>query len=67
MPTPVLYIIAFNSIGKIKDVTRRYCNNWLTVTRKQRVDEKWLNDTLSPWKEAQTAISIAEDESLLQR
>ncbi|KAK0098911.1 hypothetical protein PV326_000072 [Microctonus aethiopoides] len=67
LPTPVLYIIAFNSIGKIKDVTRRYCNNWLTVTRKQRVDEKWLNDTLSPWKEAQTAISIAEDESLLQR
>ncbi|KAK0159551.1 hypothetical protein PV327_010648 [Microctonus hyperodae] len=67
LPTPVLYIIAFNSIGKIKDVTRRYCNNWLTVTRKQRVDEKWLNDTLSPWKEAQTPISIAEDESLLQR
>ena len=48
-------------------MTRRYCAQWLTVTRKQRVDEKWWSETLSYWKEKNTAISRAEDEMLLQK
>ena len=64
---PVLYIIAYNSGGTIKDVTRRYCPNWLTVTRKQRVDENWWSESLAPWKEQNTVTSKAEDEMLLQR
>ena len=64
---PVLYVIAWNSEGLIKDVTRRYCPHWLTVTRKQRIDEKWWSETLSHWKEKSTAISRAEDEMLLQK
>ncbi|XP_017877259.1 DNA repair protein complementing XP-C cells homolog [Ceratina calcarata] len=64
---PVLYVVAWNSNGLIKDVTRRYCPQWLMVTRKQRVDEKWWKETISPWKEKDTAISKAEDEMLLER
>lgn len=63
----MLYVVAWNSVGTIKDVTRRYCPQWLTVTRKQRVDEKWWLETLSYWKEKDSAISRAEDEMLLQR
>ncbi|XP_031848333.1 DNA repair protein complementing XP-C cells homolog [Nomia melanderi] len=64
---PVLYIVSWNSNGLIKDVTRRYCPHWLTVTRKQRVDEKWWMETLSYWKEKDTAISRAEDQMLLNK
>ncbi|KOC67990.1 DNA repair protein complementing XP-C cells like protein [Habropoda laboriosa] len=64
---PVLYVVAWNSESLIKDVTRRYCPHWLTITRKQRIDEKWWLETLSYWKEKDTVISKAENEMLLQR
>ncbi|XP_058800685.1 DNA repair protein complementing XP-C cells homolog [Phymastichus coffea] len=64
---PVLYVVAWNSIGTLKDVTRRYCPHWLTDTRKKRVDDKWWTETLSNWKEKRTAMSRAEDQQLLQR
>ncbi|XP_012286486.1 DNA repair protein complementing XP-C cells isoform X2 [Orussus abietinus] len=65
--SPVLYVVAWNSVSTLRDVTRRYCPQWLTVTRKQRVDEKWWSETLSYWKERETALTRAEDEMLLQR
>ncbi|KAL6267848.1 hypothetical protein P5V15_000920 [Pogonomyrmex californicus] len=64
---PVLYVIAYNSERLIKDVTRRYCPQWLSVTRKQRIDEKWWTETLSYWQEKETAMSKQEDELLLQK
>ncbi|XP_053989159.1 DNA repair protein complementing XP-C cells homolog [Hylaeus volcanicus] len=64
---PVLYVVAWNSENLIKDVTKRYCPHWLTVTRKQRIEEKWWVQTLSYWKEKDTAISRAEDEMFLQK
>ncbi|XP_029159874.1 LOW QUALITY PROTEIN: DNA repair protein complementing XP-C cells homolog [Nylanderia fulva] len=64
---PVLYVIAYNSDGLIKDVTRRYCPQWLSVTRKQRIDEKWWTETLVYWLEKETAMSKKEDELLLER
>ncbi|XP_011499898.1 PREDICTED: DNA repair protein complementing XP-C cells homolog [Ceratosolen solmsi marchali] len=64
---PVLYIVAWNSDGTLKDVTRRYCPHWLTDTRKKRVDEKWWSETLLNWKERKTVMSKTEDEQLLQR
>ncbi|KAI4492247.1 hypothetical protein M0802_009937 [Mischocyttarus mexicanus] len=63
---PVLYVIAWNIDGTLRDVTRRYCPHWLTVTRKQRIDENWFSDTLHPWKEKKSAISETEDK-LLER
>ncbi|KAG8035128.1 hypothetical protein G9C98_001618 [Cotesia typhae] len=64
-PSPVLYVVAWNSVGKLKDVTRRYCRHWLTVTRKQRIDQEWWTETLSPWIESNSVMSRAEDEALL--
>ncbi|XP_054016755.1 DNA repair protein complementing XP-C cells homolog [Hylaeus anthracinus] len=64
---PVLYVVAWNSENLIKDVTKRYCPHWLTVTRKQRIEEKWWVQTLSYWREKDTAISRAEDEMFLQK
>ncbi|CAG5074129.1 Similar to Xpc: DNA repair protein complementing XP-C cells homolog (Drosophila melanogaster) [Cotesia congregata] len=64
-PSPVLYVVAWNSLGKLKDVTRRYCRHWLTVTRKQRIDQEWWTETLSPWIESNSVMSRAEDEALL--
>lgn len=64
---PVLYVIAYNCEGLIKDVTRRYCPQWLSVTRKQRIDEKWWTETIKNWPERETAISKQEDELLLQK
>lgn len=63
----MLYVIAYNTEGLIKDVTRRYCPHWLSVTRKQRVDEKWWTETLSYWPERETAVSRQEDDLLLQK
>ncbi|KYM95509.1 DNA repair protein complementing XP-C cells like protein [Cyphomyrmex costatus] len=64
---PVLYVIAYNSERLVKDVTRRYCPQWLSVTRKQRIDEKWWIETLSYWQERETTMSKQEDELLLQK
>jgi xeroderma pigmentosum group C-complementing protein len=64
---PLLYVIAYNSEKLLKDVTRRYCPQWLSVTRKQRIDEKWWTETLSYWLEGETAMSKREDELLLQK
>ncbi|KAF7991627.1 hypothetical protein HCN44_010428, partial [Aphidius gifuensis] len=67
IPVPVLYIIGFNSLGYIKDLTRRYAPHWLTSTRKKRIDDTWWSESLSPYWERRDTISIAEDEMLLQK
>lgn len=64
---PVLYVIAYNPEGLIKDVTRRYCPQWISITRKQRIDEKWWTETLSYWLERATPMSKQEDELFLQK
>ena len=46
---PVMYVLAVNMKGLVKDVTRRYSSNYLTQARKQRVDENWFGETLRPW------------------
>ena len=46
---PVMYVLAVNMKGQVKDVTRRYSSNYLTQSRKLRVDEQWFESTLCPW------------------
>ncbi|KAL2740562.1 DNA repair protein complementing XP-C cells isoform X1 [Vespula squamosa] len=65
--SPVLYVIAWNIDGTLKDVTRRYCPHWLTVTHKQRIDEDWFNNTLHSWKEKKSTISESEDKLLARK
>lgn len=61
---PVRYIIAFNSDQTIKDVTRRYVPQYLSVTRKLRVDDAWWKSTMDPFKPPQDPQNREEDEAL---
>jgi len=48
---PMLYVMAINNSGKVKDVTQRYASNFLTQTRKLRVEQAWLEKLLINYKE----------------
>ena len=48
----------------IKDVTRRYANNWQSQTRKLRVDADWWEETLLPYKSTNQKREAAEDEHI---
>ncbi|XP_061186504.1 DNA repair protein complementing XP-C cells homolog [Saccostrea echinata] len=58
---PVHYVVAYNEDGKWKDVTARYASNWMTDTRKLRVDPEWWEETLSVYK---CEEDRAEDEEI---
>lgn len=64
---PVSYIIAWNNDSRLKDITKRYCPDWNTVTRKLRVDAKWWEETLKPFIGRKTAIDREEDEELARQ
>jgi xeroderma pigmentosum group C-complementing protein len=59
-----MYVLAFNNDLTLKDVTRRYCAQFATVTRKLRVDEKWWRESLTPFLTAPIAHDREEDEEL---
>ncbi|XP_075143171.1 DNA repair protein complementing XP-C cells isoform X2 [Leptodactylus fuscus] len=58
---PVTYIVGIDSSGKVKDVTRRYDPEWMTNTRKRRVDTEWWEETLMPYKSLNTTQEDKED------
>jgi len=39
--TLLLYVVALDAEGHIKDVTSRYASSWCTVERKARISEDW--------------------------
>lgn len=45
--SPIVYVFAWNNDNTIKDVSARYGAQLHTVTRKQRVEEDWLHETLN--------------------
>lgn len=45
----LLYVVALDEDGHIKDVTPRYATSWCTVERKARISEEWWSDTLAPY------------------
>lgn len=57
-------MIAWNNNNTLKDVTRRYCKNFNTVTRKLRTDPKWWEETLNPFMGKQTARDREEENDL---
>lgn len=61
---PVSYILAWDNKNYIKDISKRYCPNWNTVTRKLRVEPKWWDQTLKPFTGPKTARDREEDEEL---
>lgn len=61
---PLLYVLAINNRGRIKDVTQRYASNFLIQTRKLRVDQDWLDETLVHYKDAN---GDKEDKEMAQK
>eukprot|EP00079_Xenopus_tropicalis_P011875 XP_002938269.2 PREDICTED: DNA repair protein complementing XP-C cells isoform X2 [Xenopus tropicalis] len=47
---PVTYVVGIDNAGCVKDVTRRYDVDWMTSTRKRRVEPDWWEETLMPYK-----------------
>ncbi|XP_030755957.1 DNA repair protein complementing XP-C cells homolog [Sitophilus oryzae] len=61
---PVVYILGWDNNNNIKDVTSRYCPNFNTITRKERINSKWWNESLYPFKGISTPRDEEEDEDL---
>lgn len=64
--SPLVYILAWNNDGTIKDVSPRYCANYATSTKKLRIEQEWLDETLAKFKGKRTARDIEEDRCLNQ-
>ncbi|XP_050068452.1 DNA repair protein complementing XP-C cells homolog [Anopheles maculipalpis] len=63
--SPMLYILAWNNDGSIKDVSARYCADYLTVAIKHRIMQQWMDNLLFPYSgDRQTVRDIAEDREL---
>ncbi|XP_069100895.1 DNA repair protein complementing XP-C cells-like [Argopecten irradians] len=58
---PVHYVVGYNNKGYVKDVTARYAANWLTETRKLRVDPDWIEETYAPYLDPDTEAMEQED------
>lgn len=61
---PVSYVLAWNNNNHIKDITRRYCQNFNTVTRKLRIDAKWWEASLKTFLGPKNARDREEDDEL---
>ena len=62
---PLLYCLAVDNAGGVTDVTRRYAGSFLTVTRKQRLGQDWIEALLQPWRPAQQ--DTAEEAELARK
>lgn len=57
------YLLAFHN-KTVKDLTQKYSSHFNTALRKLRVNAKWWETTLKPYKPRQTKIEKKEDEEL---
>jgi hypothetical protein len=61
-------VCSFDNDNKIKDVTKRYANDWNTHTRKLRIEHIdttfWFDKLLVKYKPIDYQISNAEDKVL---
>ncbi|KAK3585967.1 hypothetical protein CHS0354_038511 [Potamilus streckersoni] len=61
---PVHYVLAFNNEGTLKDVTARYASQWMTETRKLRIESDWWEETLEPYRPRNTDMEEREDQEM---
>lgn len=61
---PVCYVLGWNSNNTVKDLTKRYAPQWLTMTQKLRVDPGWWRRTLKPYTPPRSVWEREEDEEL---
>ncbi|XP_035204499.1 DNA repair protein complementing XP-C cells-like isoform X2 [Stegodyphus dumicola] len=64
IPQPVTYILAYDNSSNVKDVTRRYCAEYMTCTLKLRVDPDWWEETLEPFLPPNTKLDKEEEKKL---
>ncbi|KAH1011769.1 hypothetical protein HUJ04_001064 [Dendroctonus ponderosae] len=64
---PIAYVLAWDNNRNVKDVTQRYCQNFNTITRKLRINQKWWNESLKPFQAVLTARDREEDEDLARQ
>lgn len=63
---PVTYVVVFDNKSHIKDVTKRYCSQFLTVTRKLQPDPEWWEETLEPFLPPNNKQNKEEDQQILE-
>ncbi|XP_062314319.1 DNA repair protein complementing XP-C cells [Osmerus eperlanus] len=64
---PLTYVAAVDDEGNLKDLSRKYDPNWMTSSRKRRVDEEWWEETLEPFLGEETERDLQEDKELQAR
>ncbi|GBN10240.1 DNA repair protein complementing XP-C cells [Araneus ventricosus] len=64
VPQPVSYVVAFDNASHIKDVTKRYCRNYMTFNIKQRVVPEWWDETLAPFAPPNSKLDKEEEKNL---
>lgn len=62
---PVSYIIGIDNDGCVKDVTQRYDPEWMTSTRKRRVEAQWWEETLAPYRSPFVKRELKEEKEFL--
>ncbi|XP_055958327.1 DNA repair protein complementing XP-C cells homolog isoform X2 [Patella vulgata] len=60
---PLHYCLAYSNDGSVKDVTARYASNWMSQTRKLRVDSDWWRETLAVYR-SQEEHNQQDDENI---
>ncbi|XP_059178790.1 DNA repair protein complementing XP-C cells homolog [Physella acuta] len=61
---PITYVLGFKNDGSVKDVTARYAKQWLSFTRKNRVDSEWWMQTLFIFDKASFKDNLIEDDEI---
>ncbi|VDI64943.1 xeroderma pigmentosum group C-complementing protein [Mytilus galloprovincialis] len=64
---PLHYVLSFDNDGFIKDLTPKYASKWLTETRKLRMKDEWLQETLAPYKNPDIDVIAKEDNDIQAR
>ncbi|XP_063448923.1 DNA repair protein complementing XP-C cells homolog [Mytilus trossulus] len=64
---PLHYVLSFDNDGFIKDLTPKYASKWLTETRKLRIKDEWLQETLAPYKSPDIDVIAKEDNDIQAR
>ncbi|KAH7952679.1 hypothetical protein HPB49_000407 [Dermacentor silvarum] len=67
---PLYYILSFDDNNKVKDITKKYASGWLTSVKKKRIDPKWWEESLKPFRPTDSERERVENtqiQSKLQR
>ncbi|XP_042904947.1 DNA repair protein complementing XP-C cells homolog [Parasteatoda tepidariorum] len=64
LPKPVAYILGYDNDCYVKDLTKRYCSEYMTSTLKLRVDSDWWEETLEYFAPPNSKLNKDEEKKL---